>query len=214
MPNASTSRKPKRAPRPSAAARRIRRDAGIGAAKNAIALLKADHREVERLFKEFKKAETATRKRQLAQSICTALKIHMAIEEGIFYPACLAATNATETHNEALVEHDGAKKLIAEIESSGPSHPLFAARVTVLAEMIKHHVKEEERFGGMFTKARWSRMDLDALGARMQMRKDELMTSPAKRALGRARVNRAAVIRAAAMDGSKRAAREGAGGAH
>ena len=212
MPNTSTSRKPKRARRPSATARPIRRNAGSGDAKNAIALLKADHREVEVLFKEFKKAETATRKRQIAQSICLALRIHTTIEEDIFYPAFLAATGATEIRNEALVEHDGAKKLIAEIESGGPSHPLFEARVTVLAEMIKHHVKEEERFGGMLAKARWSKMDLDALGTRMQLRKDELMISPAKRALGKARANRAAVI-GAALHGSKRATREGARGA-
>jgi hypothetical protein len=214
MPNTSTSRKPKRTHRPLATARPIRRNAGIGDAKNAIALLKADHREVEALFKEFKKAETATRRRQIAQSICLALRIHTTIEEDIFYPAFLAATGATEIRNEALVEHDGAKKLIAEIESGGPNHPLFEARVNVLAEMIKHHVKEEERFGGMFAKARWSKMDLDALGARMQQRKDELMTSPAKRALGKARANRAAAIRAATTSGSKRTTREAARGAH
>ena len=132
--------------------------------KDAIALLKADHRQVEKWFAAFKKARAASRKKTLAEQICNALKVHTTIEEEIFYPAFLAATKDEETHHEAEVEHDGAKKLIAEIESGGPEDEYFDARVTVLSEMIKHHVKEEEQPGGMFAEARKSDMDLDALG--------------------------------------------------
>ena len=144
--------------------------------KDAIALLKADHRQVEKWFAAFKKARAASRKKTFAQQICNALKVHTTIEEEIFYPAFLAATQEEDLHHEAEVEHDGAKKLIAEIEGAGPDDEYFDARVTVLSEMIKHHVKEEEQPGGMFAKARKSDMDLDALGQRLHVRKEQLAT--------------------------------------
>ena len=142
---------------------------------DAIMLLKADHREVEQMFKEFEQTDSVAKKQSLASQICAALKAHTTIEEEIFYPAFLAATEEKDLHHEAEVEHDGAKKLIAEIEGAGPDHDYFDARVTVLSEMIKHHVKEEEHRGGMFAKARQSEMDLKTLGEEMQQRKDELM---------------------------------------
>ena len=95
------------------------RPPGINEPQSAIALLKADHREVEGLFKSFKSAKSATEKESLASKICTALKLHTRIEEEIFYPAFIEATGDKELHNEALVEHQGAKRLIEEIENSG-----------------------------------------------------------------------------------------------
>ena len=143
-------------------------------AQDAIALLKADHREVEDLFEEFEKARSEDRKQDLATRICTALKVHTTIEEEIFYPAFLEATDETDIHHEAEVEHNSAKKLIAEIEASSPEDDYFDAKVKVLSEMIKHHVKEEERPGGMFSGARDSDMDLDQLGEQLAARKAEL----------------------------------------
>jgi hemerythrin superfamily protein len=142
--------------------------------QDAIALLKADHRQVEQWFEEFASARAANRKQSLAASICNALRVHTTIEEEIFYPAFLNATKDKDMHHEAVVEHDGAKKLIAEIEQSSPSDDFFDAKVSVLSEMIKHHVKEEEQPGGMFAEARKSKMDLEALGAELQARKQQL----------------------------------------
>ena len=142
---------------------------------DAIALLKADHRQVERWFAEFEKARAAARKLDLAQSICKALRVHTTIEEEIFYPAFLAATQDKDIHHEAEVEHNGAKQLIAQIEASGPDDDYYDAKVTVLSEMIKHHVKEEEQPGGMFAEARKAKMDLAGLGEQLQARKSELM---------------------------------------
>jgi len=141
---------------------------------DAIALLKADHRQVEKWFSEFAAARSDDRKSNLARSICDALRTHTIIEEEIFYPAFLEASGDTDIHHEAIVEHAGAKKLIAEIESAGPDDNYFDAKVTVLSEMIKHHVKEEEKPGGMFAEAKSSGMDLHALGERLQQRKQEL----------------------------------------
>ena len=153
---------------------RARRSA---AAKDAIALLKADHRQVEKWFAEFQKARMPARKAKLAEQICDALKVHTAIEEEIFYPAFLAATQDEDKHHEAEVEHEGAKKLIQTIEEMEPDDDYFSARVKVLAEMIKHHVKEEEKPGGMFSEARKSGMDLDELGLRLKARKEQLQSN-------------------------------------
>jgi hemerythrin superfamily protein len=114
-------------------------------APDAVQLLKADHRQVEDWFAEFEKARSDSRKSDLASKICTALKVHTLIEEEIFYPAFMEATEDEDMHHEAIVEHDGAKKLIAEIEASGPQDEYYDAKVKVLSEMIKHHVNEEEK---------------------------------------------------------------------
>lgn len=143
--------------------------------QDAVALLKADHREVEGWFGQFEKSRSDEKKADLAQKICKALTVHMKIEEDLFYPAFLEATSDKELHHEAEVEHDGAKKLIAEIEASGPEDDYYDAKVKVLSEMIKHHVKEEEQREGMFAEARDSEMDLKTLGEQMQARKKELM---------------------------------------
>jgi hemerythrin superfamily protein len=161
-----------------AAAKRSRsrssQDSRAPRSQDAIALLKADHRQVEQWFEEFEKTNSSSRKGKLASQICQALKIHTTIEEEIFYPAFLEATEDEDTHHEAEVEHDGAKKLIAEIEASGPDDDYYDARVKVLSEMIKHHVKEEEQRGGMFAEARNADMDLKALGEQLATRKQEL----------------------------------------
>jgi hypothetical protein len=150
------------------------RSAARSARQDAISILKADHRQVEGWFKQFEGTESKQRKGTLAGKICEALKVHTTIEEEIFYPAFLRATEDKEIHHEAEVEHNGAKKLIAEIEDSNPDDEYYDAKVTVLREMIKHHVKEEEQPGGMFAEARRSDMDLEALGEQLRARKQEL----------------------------------------
>ena len=144
-------------------------------ANDAIALLKADHRQVEEWFEQFEATRSSARKSTLAGEICQALKVHTEIEEEIFYPQFLEATGEVSTHHEAEVEHNGAKRLIREIESGGAEDDYFDAKVKVLSEMIKHHVNEEEKRDGMFAKARQSKMDLTAIGARLAARKAELM---------------------------------------
>ena len=141
---------------------------------DAIALLKADHRQVEEWFSQFAKANGRSKKQKLAANICDALTVHTVIEEEIFYPAFIEATGDKNLHHEAVVEHAGAKKLIAEIQGMSSEEDYFDAKVTVLCEMIKHHVKEEEQPGGMFAEARKSDMDLASLGEQLQTRKKEL----------------------------------------
>jgi hemerythrin superfamily protein len=167
-------------PRSTARRKSTRRATRKTSTPDAIALLKADHRQVEDWIEQFEKARLDSRKTELAAKICNALTVHTRIEEEIFYPAFFEATQDKEIHHEAIVEHDGAKNLIQEIEASGPEDDYFDAKVKVLSEMIKHHVKEEEQRGGMFAQARQSDLDLEALGQRLQARKDELMDEAGK----------------------------------
>jgi hemerythrin superfamily protein len=162
--------------RKSTRARSTRRAARNGnGSEDAIALLKADHRAVEELFDQFEKTRSDDRKEEIAHKICAALKAHTIIEEEIFYPAFLEATRDKDIHHEAEVEHDGAKRMIADIEGMSSDDDYYDAKVTVLSEMIKHHVNEEEKRGGMFAEARDSGMDLDELGERLRRRKAEVM---------------------------------------
>ena len=141
---------------------------------DAVALLKADHRKVEDLFAKFEKTKAADKKQRLAQEICKELTVHTLIEEEIFYPACRGEIK-DETVSEAYVEHDGAKMLIAELEAGSPEDDFYDAKMKVLSEEIKHHVKEEEmRSEGMFAQAKAAGLDLEDLGARMAARKKEL----------------------------------------
>lgn len=146
-----------------------------GTKQDAISLLKEDHRAVEALFEKFENTKAGAKKQQIATTICTELTVHTMIEEEIFYPACKGKID-DDLLQEAYVEHDSAKVLIAEIETGTPGDDYFDAKVAVLSEAILHHVAEEERrLEGMFSQARKAGLDMDALGAQMLARKTELL---------------------------------------
>lgn len=140
----------------------------------AVRLLKQDHREVEGWFDEYEQLEDDADKLELFNKIALALKVHTAIEEEIFYPEERGDVEE-DMLDEAYVEHDGAKKLIAEIEAMKPGEEFYDAKVKVLGEYIKHHVKEEEQPGGIFAQAKKGEEDLEAMGKRLKARKEELM---------------------------------------
>jgi hemerythrin superfamily protein len=144
--------------------------------QDAIALLKSDHKQVKALFSEFDKLKddgAEEDKAAIVAQICSELRIHTAIEEEIFYPAVRKAIEDSELMDEALVEHAGAKELIAQLEGAAADDDLYNAKVTVLGEQIEHHVQDEE--GSMFPKAKTARLDMAALGAKMIKRKMALI---------------------------------------
>jgi hypothetical protein len=145
----------------------------------AVTLLKKDHREVEAWFDEYEQLEQDAEKLALFNKIALALKVHTRIEEEIFYPEERGEVE-DDMLDEAYVEHAGAKKLIAEIEAMKPADEYYDAKVKVLGEYIKHHVKEEEQPGGIFAQAKRGEEDLDAMGERLQARKAELMAELGK----------------------------------
>jgi hemerythrin-like domain-containing protein len=144
--------------------------------EDAIKLLKSDHKEVSELVDKYENGRLSKdRKLAVARQICLALTVHAQIEEEIFYPAAREAMrDGEDLLDEAEVEHGSIKELVAAIENGSPDDDeLFDARVKVLGEYVKHHVKEEEN--ELFPKARKSDMDLEEVGARLAGRKEELM---------------------------------------
>ncbi|HEX2539899.1 MAG TPA: hemerythrin domain-containing protein [Caldimonas sp.] len=154
-----------------------RASGGGSGARDALALLKADHKEVNELFKQYEKmadAEAEAEERQtLAEQICDMLTVHATIEEEIFYPAARESEVESDLLDEAEVEHASAKDLIAQIKGMSPEDELYDAKVKVLGEYVNHHVQEEE--GEMFQKCRKAKMDLATLGTELEARKSELM---------------------------------------
>ncbi|HWV18061.1 MAG TPA: hemerythrin domain-containing protein [Rhodocyclaceae bacterium] len=169
MPNRSTSRAQSKSTRKTATRR-------TATENNVIALLKADHKKVKKMFKEFEKYAQQgdeAAKVEIAMQICMELKVHTQVEEEILYPALYEALDEHDLVDEAIVEHATAKELIAQIESMVGSDDLYDAKVMVLSEYIDHHVEEEEK--EIFPKARKARMDLEGLGESVAFRKEELM---------------------------------------
>lgn len=143
--------------------------------KDAISLLKADHKNVKNAFDEYKKLgdQAFKTKKKLADEICADLELHTRLEEEIIYPAFRKAVkDAKPLADEAKVEHDSAKELIKQIKGMNAEDDLFDAKVTVLSEHIDHHVKEEE--DEMFPLLNKTSVDLEELGKRMETRKQEL----------------------------------------
>lgn len=141
--------------------------------KDAIALLRADHKLVSELFEEYEKARSVSKKKQLVSQICTELSVHAQVEEEIFYPAVKQALKDKELIPEATVEHATLKDLIAQVEGIEPDGEMFDAKIKVMSEYVKHHVKEEQN--EIFPKAKATKLDMIELGQQLSERKAELL---------------------------------------
>ena len=144
---------------------------------DAIDMLMDDHRRVEELFEEFESSkddEDDDEKAERVGEICLELTIHATLEEEIFYPAARAALGeeGADVLDEAEVEHESVRMLIATLAESAPDDDLFDARVKVLSEYVKHHVAEEE--GELFPKLRDAEFDSGSIAEEMRERKEEL----------------------------------------
>ena len=138
----------------------------------AVSLLKADHDRVKKLFDQFEKTKGRAAKKKIVREALAELKVHAAIEEEIFYPA-IRKPIGKDIMNEADEEHHVAKLLIAELETMKGSESHFDAKFTVLAENVRHHIKEEEN--EMLPKARGVKLDFEALAEKMKRRKEKLL---------------------------------------
>ena len=145
------------------------------APRDAIALLRADHAAVKALFQQYEKTRSDDRKAALAEQICNELTVHAQIEEEIFYPAAREVLRQEDLVDEAAVEHNSVKWLIAQIKDASVGDEQFDAKVKVLAEYVDHHVREEQN--EMFPQLKKTRLDLRSLGEQLQSRKMELMGS-------------------------------------
>jgi hemerythrin-like domain-containing protein len=139
--------------------------------KHAIAILIRDHDKVKDLFDRFEKADTGAQKEKIIAEALTELKVHAAIEEEIFYPA-VRKQLGKDLMNEADEEHHVARVLIAELDDGRRGGDHREAKFTVLAESVRHHIREEE--GEMLPKAKGLEIDFEALGQQMLLRKKKL----------------------------------------
>lgn len=147
------------------------------AAMEITELLHQDHMKVSELFFQFSKAEGKSEKADLVQQILTELHVHAKVEEEVVYPVVEEeAEEGEELVGEANVEHKMVKYLMAELSQMAGDDQELDAKVTVLCELVKHHVREEEK--EMFKKLRESGADLEDLAVQAQERKDELLTEP------------------------------------
>src|SRR5437588_1698779 len=146
------------------------------AARSAFDVLREDHREVEEWFDEYDELKDSDedRKTDLAEKICLALKVHAQIEEEIFYPQAREASQDNDLVDEALVEHSTVKNLIGEIEAMEVGEELYDAKIRVLGEMVKQHIKEEEE--ELFPELESAKMDLQAVGKELTERKEALIS--------------------------------------
>ena len=187
---------------------------------DAIALLKRDHEEVERLFRQFEKlTERAHRSKQkIVMKIIRELAIHAAVEEMLFYPAVRTAAmkasvralkEAADTVLESLEEHHVVKWTLSELEKMKPEDERYDAKVQVLMESVRHHVEEEEE--ELFPKARRLLGDdlLLELGDRIEKAKKIAPTRPHPRAPDEPPGNLVAGTVAAVMDRAKDMVRDG-----
>ncbi|MDQ3289341.1 MAG: hemerythrin domain-containing protein [Pseudomonadota bacterium] len=146
------------------------------ASSNAISLLKSDHRMVEDLFQQIEANRDADELAELVLALHTTLSVHTRIEEEIFYPSLRAASSdAGERLDEAAVEHGSAKHLLVDLSTISSDDRFFRARLKVLKEQIKHHVKEEEE--QLMPMAESADIDLEALGALLSERRETLMAA-------------------------------------
>ena len=141
--------------------------------QEATALLRADHKHVSELFSAYEKTRSTPKKKSLVAQICVELSVHAQVEEEIFYPAVQQALKDRKLVPEATIEHATLKALIAQVEGIEPDGDMFDARVKVLSEYVKHHVKEEQN--EMFPKAKNTKLDMVALGMQIARRKSELL---------------------------------------
>lgn len=142
---------------------------------DAVALLKADHKAVDLLFKEFTATKSSANKKNLVDKICHELTIHAQVEEEIFYPEVKAALKDKTLIPEAMIEQATMKDLISQIKDVQPDGEMYDAKVMVLCEYVQHHVKGEHT--EMFPKAKTTKLDMKELGAKLQARKNELLAS-------------------------------------
>lgn len=149
---------------------------------DAIKVLKEDHKKVKALFGEVEDLgdRASTQRKKLFQKIDEELTIHAKIEETIFYPEFRRRAGKGEEKDEVLEayeEHHIVKNLLGELEELDPKDETYKPKLSVLKELVDHHVKEEE--GPMFKMARelFEKDELDEIGERLMEAKEELRSS-------------------------------------
>ncbi|MCC2640133.1 MAG: Hemerythrin cation binding region [Nitrospira sp.] len=157
-------------------------------ASGVVEMLKEDHNKVKGLFEEFESAEGRERA-EIAKTAIQELEIHADLEERLIYPAIRQEIDEEDMMNEAVEEHHLVHVLIAELKKLKPNDDKFKAKFSVLSELVKHHIEEEEN--EMLPQAEQSDIDWEALEVRVIKRKEALMA----KSTGRGKSNRRSTSR-------------------
>ena len=144
-------------------------------------MLKDDHEKAKKLFEDFESAEGRERG-EIAKTAIQELEIHADLEERLIYPAIRAEVDAADMMNEAIEEHHLVHVLIAELKKLKPGDEKFQAKFSVLSELVKHHIEEEE--GEMFPTAEECDIDWESLEASVMKRKETLLAKASGRKTG------------------------------
>lgn len=147
-------------------------------ASGVVEMLKEDHVKVKELFEEFESAE-GQEQAEIAATAIFELEIHAELEEKLIYPAIREAIDDSDMMNEAVEEHHLVHVLIAELKKLKPKDEKFHAKFSVLSELVKHHIEEEE--GEMLPEAERHDIDWDALEVAVMKRKETLMAKASKK---------------------------------
>ena len=133
-------------------------------------LLKKQHKSVKALFKQVEDTEDGRRRRQLMDEIANELKMHTQIEEEIFYPAVreIGSSKAEEMVDESYEEHHVVDLVLAELPNVDPEDERFAAKMTVLSELVEHHAEEEEEEMFPMAEKKLGKERLQQLGEQME----------------------------------------------
>lgn len=154
--------------------------------EDAVSLLKADHRQVEQLFDQYELSEDAEEKKELVYNMCKELIVHTMLEEELFYPTCRDELDDDAIMDEAQVEHDAVKAMMLELAAGSPEDEFYDAKVKVLSEYARHHIREEEKRGsGIFAQAKSAGVDLESLGEEIKEMKEELLEDVEERGIPR-----------------------------
>jgi hypothetical protein len=137
--------------------------------------LRADHRHIEERFSKYYTEDNEARWSHLIETALLSLKVHMALEEEIFYPAFVLASSQVERCPNAMVEHTKAKRIIAELEYADPGDNHYERKIAVLWSLAKSHMTAQETRGGMLDPKLLTRMDLLELGQQITLRREELL---------------------------------------
>ncbi len=140
--------------------------------RDALELLSEDHKEIQDIFREFDDRSEPAEKRRLLRRLTAALTVHTELEEELFYPAMRESLSDSGMIDEAEVEHELAKNLLAELGDMDVLDALFDSRLEVLVESVNHHFAEEE--SEIFAQIRLEHPDLESLAQDMRERKEEL----------------------------------------
>ena len=151
----------------------------VASASSVTDMLREDHKKVKGLFEEFEQATDAKAKQRIVETALTELEVHSKLEEELIYPAIRSEIDDEDLMDEALEEHHVVHGLLGELKKMKASDERYDAKFTVLAENVRHHIKEEE--SEMFPKAEDCEIDWEALCSQVMKRKEQLTAKKASK---------------------------------